>query len=311
MPPRIPLPARASPAAAFLKPSSQLNTLRCYATAYNPTGSATEHAPTQPPSHRAADSRKTQLHRTYLSVLRSTPLMLVFQHNNLRAVEWTALRREIVTALRKLTPANEADEIAEGIKIVVLRGAVFSSAMRIAEYYDSADGKAHGTSKEAYELTKKHTKHPLAPLFAGPVGIVTFPAVSPMHLKTVVDIMFPVARAVKGLDPVAVTGLQKLVLLAARVDGHVATGNAGSGQVLDSTKVRWASALPGFEGLRGQLVGIMQSLGGAELVRSLEAIPISIVRTIDGHRKVMSGELDTPAEGAEGAAAPVEGEKTA
>ena len=170
---------------------------------------------------------------------------------------------------------------------LLLRGALFTleltaigAVLGVAEYYDpKIDAQAHGTSKEAYELTKKKTKHPLNNLLTGPVGIVTFPAVSPEHLKVVCSIMFPENRPIKGLDPVAVTGLQKIILLAARIDGHVATGAAGSGQVLDSSKVRWASALPGFEGLRGQLVGMLQSVGGADLVRSLEAIPISVVRT--------------------------------
>jgi large subunit ribosomal protein L10 len=290
MPPRITIPARiAQP--SFL--------CRTYATVnYSPIASAAAaHAPTQPPSHRAADARKTQLHRTYLSLLRSTPLMLVFQHNNLKATEWTALRREIAVALRKLSGKGEVDPIADGIKVVVLRGAVFSSAMRVAEYYDANNGQQHGTSKEAYELTKRRTKHPLAPLFSGPVGIVTFSVFSPIHLKTVVELMFPEGRSIKGMDPAAVSGLQKLVLLAARVDGHVATDKLGSGRVLDGSMVRWASGLPGFEALRGQLVAMLQSVGGAELARALEAIPVSVVRTVDAHRKVLSGELGGEGEG--------------
>lgn len=232
------------------------------------------------------------MHRTYLSLLRSTPLMLVFQHNNLKATEWTALRRELLMALSKLSGKGEVDEVASGIRVHVLRGAVFSAAMRVAEYYDPNGGKQHGTSEEAYEQTKKRVKHPLAPLFAGPVGVVVFPVFSPTHLKTVMDVMFPEGRAVKGMDPAAVSGLQKLVLLAARVDGHVATGKLGGGRVLDGSMVRWASGLPGFERLRGQLVGMLQSVGGAELVRALEAIPLGVVRTVDAHRKVLSGELE-------------------
>jgi len=195
-------------------------------------------------------------------------------------------------ALNKISPGGEDDPIANNIQINVIRGAVFSTAMRVAEYYDPNGGKQHGTSKEAYEMTKRRKKHPLAPLLSGPVGIVTFPAVSPPHIKAVVDIMFPEGRAVKGLDPLAASGLQKLVLLAARVDGHVASGDLGNGRVLDDSMVRWVAALPGFEALRGQLVGMLQSVGGADLVRSLEAIPISAVRTIDAHRKVLGGELE-------------------
>jgi len=219
--------------------------------------------------------------------------MLLFQHNNLRATEWTALRRELVLALSKLVPKGEADKIASNIKINVLRGAVFSSAMRVAEFYDpKTDENHHGTSREAYKISKKRKKHPLDPLLTGPVGVVTFPAVSPVHLNTVVDIMFPTGRAVKGMDPVAVSGLQKLVLLAARVDGHVASGKLGEGRVLDSSMVRWVSSLPGLTELRAQLASMLQNAGGADLVRNLEAIPVSIVRIVDAHRKVLGGELE-------------------
>ncbi|KAI5819632.1 hypothetical protein BZA77DRAFT_275366 [Pyronema omphalodes] len=298
MPPRIPLSAR--PVLA-LKPTTQQLSVRTYA-------AVSTVSPTQPPSHRAADSRKTQLHRTYLSLLRSTPLMLVFQHNNLKAVEWSALRREITAALAKLTPAGEHDAIAQHTKINVIRGGVFSAAMGVAEIYDKQGGKEHGTSKEAYKLTnKKRQKHPLSPLLDGPVGIVTFPVMSPPHIKTVVDIMFPEGRSVKGLDPLALSAIQKLILLAARVDGHAASGSIGTGRVVDGKMVRWVSALPGFEALRGQVVAMLQSVGGADLVRTLDALPISAVRTIDAHRKVLSGELDVKAEGeGEGEAKPAE-----
>ncbi|KAI5855698.1 hypothetical protein BZA05DRAFT_389400 [Tricharina praecox] len=288
MPPRIPLPSRASPT-GFLVSHASPRMTRAYTP---PAARAVVHAPTQPPSHRAADARKTQLHRTYLSLLRSSPVMLLFQHNNLRATEWTALRREVVTALSKIAPKGEADEIASNIKINILRGAVFSSAMRVAEFYDpKIDGKQHGTSREAYEFSKRQKKHPLDVLLTGPVGVVTFPAVSPVHLQTVVNIMFPAGRAVKGMDPAAVSGLQKLFLVAARVDGHVAVGSLGVGRVLDSSMVRWVSSLPGLTELRAQLAGMLQTTGGGDLVRSLESIPISIVRTVDAHRKILGGEL--------------------
>jgi large subunit ribosomal protein L10 len=219
--------------------------------------------------------------------------MLVFQHNNVRAVEWTALRREVAIALNKLSPGADLDPVAQGIKITMLQGAIFSAAMRVAEYYDPSNGSLHGTSKEAYELTKKRKKHPIAPIITGPVGIVTFPVASPEYLKTVMAVMFPESgRAARGMDPLAASGLQKLVLLTARVDGHVAAGKVGAGQVMEVGKVKWLSTLPELEGLRGQLVAIFQRIGGGDLARSLEAIPTGVVRTLDAHRKVLNGELE-------------------
>ncbi|KAK6724421.1 hypothetical protein SNK04_003253 [Fusarium graminearum] len=50
---------------------------------------------TKPPSARPVETRKSQLIRTYTSLLRTTPLILFFQHSNLTAVEWAAVRREL------------------------------------------------------------------------------------------------------------------------------------------------------------------------------------------------------------------------
>ena len=251
-------------------------------------------APTQPPSYRAAEARKTQLQRTYLSIIRSAPLMLVFQHNNLRSVEWSALRREVALALAKVVPAGDDDAVASGTRLHVVRGALFSQAMRVAERYDARGGQQHGTSREANDgAKKKKHKHRMAALLSGHIGLVTFPAVSPPHIRAVANIMFPDGRTAKGLDPLAVAGLQKLVLLAARVDGHVASGSLAGGRLIDASTVRWAGELPGFVPLRGQLAGMLQNASGADLVRALEALPVSTLRTLDAHRKVLAGELES------------------
>ncbi|TGZ83348.1 hypothetical protein EX30DRAFT_287280, partial [Ascodesmis nigricans] len=243
---------------------------------------------TQPPSYRAAASRKTQLHRHYLSLLRSTPLMLLFQHNNVRATEWVALRRELSTQLAKLGLTD--DPITPHIKVTILRNGVFDAAVKIADHFDKKDDPLHATSKKAYFKTYKRS-HKLKALLSGPIGCVTFPDVSPEHLKVVMDLMFPAGKPMKGLDPAARQGLDKLILMAARVDGHVA-GKMGKAEVMDRSKIAWVSALPGYEGLRSQIVAVLQTMGGGDLVRNLESIPVGVVRTLDGHRKNMAGEFE-------------------
>lgn len=167
--------------------------------------------------------------------------------------------------------------------------------MRVAEGFDKAyrdDPGLAGTSRKAYETTL-HLREELqlSPLLTGPTATVTFPGVSPVHLKAVLDIMFPARGHKRGLDPVAVSGLQKLVLLGARVDGHVAGGRIGEGRVLDGEQVRAVGALKGMEDLRGELVAIMQSVGGGELVRGLEGLGVGVVRTVEGRRKMMEQEV--------------------
>src|SRR5271156_26349 len=56
----------------------------------------------QPPSHRPPEFRKSQLLRSYVSLLQSTPLILLFQHNNLKSMEWVSIRRELSRALQKV-----------------------------------------------------------------------------------------------------------------------------------------------------------------------------------------------------------------
>lgn len=260
----------------------------------NPPPPVVRRALTQPESHKTALARKTQLHRSYLSLIRSSPLLLIFQHNNLRAIEWTALRRELRNALNKL--ALNDDETAALTKITLIRSALFSSALRVAEGFDKANtmnpGLA-GTSKEAYAQTLQlRNELPLSALLTGPTATLSFPVVSPPHLKVVLDIMFPAKGHKRGLDPLAVSGLQKLVLLGARVDGHVAGGRIGEGRVLDGQQLRLVSGLKGIEDMRGELAAILQSVGGGELVRSLGSVGLGMVRTVEGRRKMMEEEAN-------------------
>ena len=98
--------------------------------------------PTQPPSHKPPEFRKSQLLRSYASLLRSSPLILLFQHNNIRSVEWMALRREIASALRKLEESRAKESgteidttISSGIKLQILQTGIFAAALRIVEFY--------------------------------------------------------------------------------------------------------------------------------------------------------------------------------
>lgn len=132
----------------------------------------------------------------------------------------------------------------------------------------------------------------LSTLLTGPTATLSFPIVSPSHLKVALDLMFPVKGHKRGMDPLAVSGLQKLVLLGARVDGHVAGGRIGEGRVLDGEQVRYVSGFRGIEEIRGELAAIMQSIGGGELVRSLDSFGVGMVRTVDARRKMMEEEAN-------------------
>ncbi|KAI4142261.1 MAG: hypothetical protein LQ341_003262 [Variospora aurantia] len=285
--------------------------------------------PTQPPSHRPPEFRKSQLHRQYTSLLRSTPLMLLFQHNNLKATEWMAVRRELANALQTHdtnSPENDHHQYipSHSIKLQIIQSRIFSAALRVVEYWDPSPHShnapppssdpldpstqssvsgipnttpspedpafTHALSRTAHSaVAAKKKSHPLTPLLSGPLAILTFPAVSPIHMKTALSILSPRApkfpaptrRANPGYhDPVTQAGLQKLLLLGARVEGTV----------FDTEGTRWVGGIEGgLEGLRGQLIGLLQGFG-AGLTGALEGAGRSLYFTVEGRRLMLEDE---------------------
>ncbi|KAK5164988.1 uncharacterized protein LTR77_009653 [Saxophila tyrrhenica] len=284
----------------------------------------------QPPSHKPPEFRKTQLHRQYQSLLRSAPLMLIFQHNNLKSTEWMALRRELATALRKVDADLAAQDkhdllAADGIKLQVIQTGIFASALRVVEFWNpdfSSSSKphtpihptdpstptsepiitstaqttdpsfTHGLSAHAALTAKKssrRSKHGLEPLLSGPLALLTFPTVTPQHLKAALSILspsppnFPAPRRKANPsyhEPAVQNGLQKLLLLAARVEG----------KVFDQEGTRWVGGIEGgLEGLRGQLVAMLSGVG-AGVTGTLEAAGRSLYVTVEGRRGMMEEE---------------------
>ncbi|KAI4262392.1 MAG: hypothetical protein L6R42_002433 [Xanthoria sp. 1 TBL-2021] len=308
-------PKHASTAAAATTPAPPIDQ-----TVFS-TPPLTRYPPTQPPSHRPPEFRKSQLHRQYTSLLRSAPLILLFQHNNLKATELMAIRRELAIALQKLDQDDPSPSSpSKGVKLQIIQSRIFSAALRIVEYWNPSTSQplishsqdpstqssipgipnttpsptdpalTHSLSRRARNavISKKYT-HPLSPLLSGPLALLTFPTVSPAHLKTAVSILSPRApgfpaplrRTNPGYhDPVTQAGLQKMLLLGARVEGRV----------FDIEGVRWVGGIEGgLEGMRGQLVGMLQGFG-AGLTGALEGASRSLYLTVEGRRIMLEDE---------------------
>ncbi|KAI9840037.1 MAG: hypothetical protein M1819_000229 [Sarea resinae] len=344
MPPRIPLRLRLHPSRqCLLRPLQPPPApARLYATAAaaitpSPSHEQITHSappilhypPTQIPSHRPPEFRKSQLHRQYTSLLRSTPLMLLFQHNNLKSAEWMSIRRELATALEKVdatlaAAGREPSNLATGIKLNTVQTGIFAAALRVVEFYKpeeqtstssaTADADAaaftHGLSRSAHAaVSKKKRAHALSPLLSGPLVLVTFPTVSPEHLAAVLSTLAPSApdfpapkrRTNPGYhEPAVQSGLQKLLLLGARVEG----------KVFDTEGTKWVGGIGGgLDGLRARLVAMLQGIGGG-VTNALESASRSLYFTVEGRRMMLDeeengGKKEEQAEGkAEG-----EGEK--
>jgi large subunit ribosomal protein L10 len=275
--------------------------------------------PTKPPSTKPSDIRKSQLLRTYTALLRSSPLVLLFQHNNLTGAEFSALRRELYAALRQVSSGvSESDApvkhrleaVAEHTKLQVVRKGIFDLALRVVEFFDPAsvpavekvegvkppkESYAHDLSVAATEAARKakdaeagteaanSAYAQLSPLLVGPLAILSFPSVSPVHLAAALKILapsppaFPAPSRKKApgyYDPIAQAALQKVLLIGGRVEGRV----------FDVDGVQWIGGIEGgLEGLRAQLVGMLQS-AGLGLTSVLEGAGKSLWITVEGRR---------------------------
>ncbi|ERF75487.1 hypothetical protein EPUS_07019 [Endocarpon pusillum Z07020] len=268
----------------------------------------------QPPSHRPPEFRRSQLLRSYVSLLQSTPLILLFQHNNLKAVEWTAIRRELALAMQKLDQSmiadgRESSAVGTGVKLQIIQTKIFEPALRIAEFYKPPPRPSpralrnmtipsekedptltHVLSESAYNaVLKKKGRHPLTPLLTGSLALLTLPTVSPQYLKAALQILAPekpgfpapTRKASPGYwDPAVQDGLKKLMLLGARVEGRV----------FDMGGTRWVGGIDGgLEGLRAQLVYMLQGFG-AGITGALESASRSLYFTMESRRHMLEGE---------------------
>jgi len=276
--------------------------------------------PSQPPSHRDPKYRKSQLLRSYVSLLQTTPLIILFQHNNLKAMEWAGIRRELATALQKADQqllaqgSDPANLIGRHVKLQIVQTNMFAPALRIAEYYrpsnlapdlvggalgiqtDNADlSLTHALSEAAYRVSQSHKNiHPLTPLLSGSIAVLTFPTVSPQYVKAALSILAPqpptfpapTRRAVPSYhEPPVQDGLKKLMLLGARIDG----------QVFDTDGTRWVGSIDGgIDGLRAQLVALLQGFGAA-LTSTLESASRSLWFTMEGRRTMLEKEANPEA----------------
>lgn len=229
--------------------------------------------------------------------------MLLFQHNNLKSTEWMSVRRELSLALRKLEQSSPVlssnlPPLANSIKIHIIQTRIFESALLVTEYFrpesipttppgEQTEIFTHALSRTAHDaVASKKKSHPLGPLLSGPLAIVSFPTVSPVHIKTALSILSPYApqfpppsrRANPGYhDPAVQAALQKLILLGARVEG----------KVFDTREVRWVGGIEGgMEGLRAQLVGILTGVAGG-VVGALESAGQSLYFTLEGRRGML------------------------
>lgn len=149
----------------------------------------------------------------------------------------------------------------------------------------------HGLSKRAHTIAVKRSKykrHGLEPLLSGPLALLTLPTVSPQHLKAALSILSPSPDlpAPKRRtnpsyhEPAVQNGLQKLMLLGARIEG----------KAFDMEGAKWVGGIEGgLDGLRAQMVAMLQGVG-ASITNTLESASKSLYLTVEGRRTMLEDE---------------------
>ncbi|KAI9759072.1 MAG: hypothetical protein M4579_002588 [Chaenotheca gracillima] len=282
-------------------------------------------APSQPPSHRPPEFRKSQLHRQYTSLLRSTPLMLIFQNNNLNSQEWMGIRRELAIAFQKvdedrIASGREPEGCSADIKIQTIQTAIFSAALRVVDYYrpeldqtqqhptdprtnssvshEISNTKpspndptlTHSLSRAAHDAVMKYKyDHALAPLMRGPLSLVTFPTVSPPFLKAALSILSPNAPRFPAPSRRLRPGYHEPAVQNG-IHKLMLLGARIEGKVFDSEGARWVGTIDGgMDELRAQLVATLQG-AGSSLSSVLEGAGKSLYFTVDGRRSMLEEE---------------------
>ena len=235
------------------------------------------------------------------------------------------IRRELAVAMRQvdeeLVKNGNHEYTGAQTKVQVVQTGIFASALKVVEFWDpkfepessaqhptdprtassttmedttSAPNDphlSHGLSRQAWKAATKESelKHGLEPLLSGPLALLTIPSVSPQHLKAALSILapsppdFPAPKrrtTPSYHEPAVQNGLQKLMLLGARIEGRV----------FDMDGAKWVGRIPGgMEGLRGQLVAMLQGMG-AGITNTLEAAGKTLYVTVEGRRGMLEDE---------------------
>lgn len=191
---------------------------------------------------------------------------------------------------------------------------MFKVALKISEFWDADAAAAlestprtsrgplvHDLSEAAYEAVRK-TEAPadsayaqIEPLMVGPLAALVLPAVSPAHVAAALSVLSPVPgkfpaptrRKNPGYhDPICQNGLAKLLLVGGRVEG----------KVFDQVGVNWVGGIEGgLDGLRAQLVGILQG-AGLGITNALEGGSRSLWLALEGRKGQLEEEAKPPAE---------------
>ncbi|KYK55923.1 ribosomal protein YmL11 precursor, mitochondrial [Drechmeria coniospora] len=233
--------------------------------------------------------------------------MVFFQHSNLTAVEWAAVRRELrkaiaVVPLSTSCSNTEPLELCQRVQLQVLRTNMLDVALRIVEFHCPKVMRGlgstvhppqglmiHDLSRAAYDAIRTVDTLPssaytqIEPLMTGPVAALVMPVVSPAHLAAALSVLAPVPgkfppptrTTTPGYyDPACQSGLAKLVLIGGRIEG----------KILDQVGVNWVAGINGGLGeLYSRLINLLKGTGPS-VTRALDYRSQNLWLTLNGRQ---------------------------
>lgn len=232
---------------------ASLTPIRCMSSAARPSAVVKNSSSRQPSAPRVYPARKTFLWNLYNQVLTKSSLILIFDHANISAAEWSKLRRAIGSIKKPVVPYDpslpkeeqlERAEI-EQAQLMVVRSGVLTAA-------------------------SKACSSPIIPHLSGQRAVLTCSTLSPTYLNKIITVLF---RTVKSIKRENSTIQPTLNLVAGLVEG---------GKVMNEKELEELGKVPELDTLRAQLVGLLEGQGRSLVGVLNQAAGGSLVRTLQG-----------------------------
>lgn len=213
--------------------------------------------PSPPSEDRVYTERKTYLYNYYAHLLKTSQLVLMFQHANLSVSDLAKIRR----GLAKIPPppptpsptastsaSSEEVDTSTQASLTILRTGLLSA------------------------LTRHHSIP--FPKLKGQTALITSPSLSPRYIS---QILASINRSIKQSQREGAKGQ-----VIKQPELKLVFGYLEGGKLLDVAQVEGVGKLPELDGLRSQLVGLLE-MRGRELVGVLgQAGGGGLVRTLQG-----------------------------
>ncbi|KAK8869609.1 hypothetical protein IAR55_000176 [Kwoniella newhampshirensis] len=282
MPPRPSIRAL-TPSPRFASTSSIPPPAPAPAPSLNPASSSTRINTNTP--GRVYTARKTFLWNFYTHLLDRSSLILVFDHSNLSAGEWSTLRRSI----------NSIPRPKKAFEPTTITGSSSSSSSSTATSGGKKGQKVESITDDRIDSAQitvirtgvlsslaSSSSNPLFPHLKGQRALLTTRDLSPLYLNKIIT---TINRTVKGMKRENAPDEKQptLKLVAGLLEGGKAYGQKVT--VFNVEQLGQIGKLPELDTLRAQLVGLLESQGRSLVGVLGQAAGGSLVRTLQGLEK--------------------------